>query len=79
MVEVKSPSDTHKSLTDKIQDFLSQGTQLGILINPEKRTVEIYRSNQDEVTLGDGDVLAVPDLLPGFEVAIADLWPPEFE
>ena len=79
MVEVKSPSDTLKSLRDKIQDFLSQGTQVGILINPEKRTVEIYRPNQKVVILGDGDVLTIPDLLPGFEVAVADLWSPEFE
>jgi Uma2 family endonuclease len=79
MVEVKSPSDTLKSLRDKIQEFLSQGTQVGILLNPEKHTVEIYRLNQDVVTLGDGDVLTIPDLLPGFEVAVADLWSPEFE
>jgi Uma2 family endonuclease len=79
MVEVKSPSDTLKSLRDKIQEFLSQGTQVGILLNPEKHSVEIYRPNQDVVTLGDGDILTVPDLLPGFEVAVADLWSPEFE
>ncbi len=42
-------------------------------------TVEIYRPNHDVVTLGDGDILTIPDLLPGFEVAVADLWSPEFE
>jgi hypothetical protein len=47
---------------------------LGILVNPEKHTVEIYRPNEDLVVLGDGDVLTVPDLLPGWDVAVADLW-----
>ena len=51
---------------------------MGILVNPEKHTVEIYRPNEDVVVLGDGDVLTIPDLLPGWEVAIADLWSPEF-
>ncbi len=78
MVEVKSPTDTIKSLRDKIRDFLSLGTKVGILVNPEKHTVEIYRPDEDVIALGDGDVLSVPDLLPGWEVAIADLWSPEF-
>jgi len=36
----------------------------------------VYRPG-DEVAelLGDGDFLQVPELLPGWSVAIADLWP----
>lgn len=79
MVEVKSPNDSLKSLRKKIEDFLAVGTRVGILINPEKHIVEIYRSGQDVIVLGDGDVLTVPDLLPGWEVPIVDLWSPEFE
>jgi Uma2 family endonuclease len=79
MVEVKSQECTLKSLRDKIKDFLSLGTQVGILINPENQTVKIYRLAQDVVILRDGDVLTVPDLFPGFEVVIAELWSPEFD
>ncbi|WP_309242642.1 Uma2 family endonuclease [Limnofasciculus baicalensis] len=61
-----------------MQDFLSQGTKVGILINPEKHRVEIYRLGEEVVILGDGDILSVPDLLPGWEVAVSDLWPLEF-
>ncbi|NET62105.1 MAG: Uma2 family endonuclease [Symploca sp. SIO2E6] len=78
MVEVKSPSDTLKSLRDKIQSFLSQGTKVGILINPERHRIEIYRLGEEVVILGDGDILAIPDLLPGFEIAVVDLWSVEF-
>jgi Uma2 family endonuclease len=78
MVEVKSPSDTLKSLRDKIKDFLAQGTRVGILINPEKHKLEIYRADSEPIILGDSDVLTVPDLLPGWEVAVSDLWSPEF-
>jgi len=78
MVEVKSPTDTLKSLRDKIQFFLEQGTKVGILMNPPQRRVEIYRPASEVEILGDGDVLMIPDLLPGFEVAIVDLWSPEF-
>ncbi|NEP14232.1 MAG: Uma2 family endonuclease [Symploca sp. SIO1A3] len=78
MVEVKSPTDSLPALRKKIQNFLSQGTKVGILINPDRHSVEIYRPGEEVVVLGDGDVLTVRDLLPGFEVAVSDLWSPEF-
>ena len=64
---------------EKIEEFLAVGTRVGILINPEKRIIEIYRLGQDVEILRDGDILTVPDLLPGWQVAVADLWLPEFE
>ncbi|MBW4691589.1 MAG: Uma2 family endonuclease [Lyngbya sp. HA4199-MV5] len=79
MVEVKSPSDSLTKLREKIDAFLSLGTRVGILINPEQRWVEIRRSLQEPITLYDGDTLTVPDLLPGWEVQITDLWAPEFD
>lgn len=79
MVEVKSPSDSLKKLRAKIDQFLAQGTRVGILIHPGQRWVEVRRSNTEPVTLKDGDVLTVPDLLPGWEVQISELWSPVFE
>jgi Uma2 family endonuclease len=79
MVEVKSPSDSLNSLQDKIRQFLEQGTQVGILINPEQRWLQVYRAGQDSLILRDGDVLTLPDLLPGWELQVSELWPPVFE
>jgi Uma2 family endonuclease len=78
-VEVKSPSDRLAKLREKIQDFLNAGTQVGILINPETKIIEIYRSGQDTVILGDFDILTIPDLLPGWQIAVSDLWALEFD
>jgi Uma2 family endonuclease len=52
---------------------------VGILIDPDKRTLTVYRLNQSPVTLGDKDTLTVPELLPGWELAISELWPPVFD
>ncbi|WP_448597344.1 Uma2 family endonuclease [Thermoleptolyngbya sp.] len=79
MVEVKSPSDTVEALESKIANFLAQGTQVGILINPEDTTVKVFRLGKDTTTLRSGDVLTLPDLLPGWSVAIAELWSPVFD
>ncbi|MHC5725346.1 MAG: Uma2 family endonuclease [Nostoc sp.] len=78
-VEVKSPSDNLEELRAKIQEFLSLGTKVGILLNPDERIVEVYNFGQEAIILRDGDILTVPELLPGWEVPIADLWPPEFD
>ena len=78
-VEVKSPSDNLEDLRVKIQEFLSLGTKVGILLNPDERIVEVYNFGQEAIILRDGDILTVPELLPGWEVPIADLWPLEFD
>ena len=79
MVEVKSPSDSVNDLENKIANFLQQGTQVGILVNPEDCTVRVFRSGEERVTLRDGDRLTIPDLLPGWSVAVSELWSPVFE
>ena len=78
-VEVKSPTDSLEAIRTKIQEFLLLGTRVGILINPDDRTVEVHRSGQAIITLHDGDVLTIPDVLPGWEVQVVDLWAPEFD
>ena len=79
MVEVKSPTDSLTNLRAKIDEFLELGTRIGILVNPEKEWVEIRRSGQEPVMLHNGDILTVPDLLPGWEVNVEDLWAVEFD
>jgi Uma2 family endonuclease len=79
MVEVKSPTDSLSKLREKIDEFLSLGTKVGILINPEQHWVEVCRMGQEPVTLHDGDMLTVPELFPGWQVLIDELWSPEFD
>ncbi|MCC5656890.1 Uma2 family endonuclease [Nostoc sp. XA010] len=79
IVEIKSKSDRIKPLEEKIQLFLQLGSVVGILIDPDQLTVTVYRLNQAPVVLENGDILTLPDLLPGWEMAISELWPPEFE
>ena len=78
-VEIKSKSDRIKTLKEKIQLFLELGSRVGILIDPDKLTLTVYRLNQEPVVLRDNDRLTLPDLLPGWELTVSELWPPEFE
>ncbi len=78
IVEVKSKTDSLEKLQAKIQEFISLGTQIGILIDPQARTIEVYRADRTE-RLQDGDILTLPDLLPGWELPVSEIWAPIFE
>lgn len=49
------------------------------MVDPRTRTMEVYRPQQEKVILQDSDTLTVPELLPGWELAVADVWAPEFD
>jgi Uma2 family endonuclease len=78
-VEIKSKTDRIKPLEEKIQLFLELGSTIGILIDPDELTLTVYRLNQQPVILRDDDKLTLPELLPGWELTVSELWPPEFE
>lgn len=79
MVEVKSKSDRIRPLEEKILQFLALGTQVGMLVDPDKETVTIYyRNDINPVILGNEDAIAIPELLPGWSVPVLELWPVVF-
>lgn len=78
VVEVKSSTDSIKRQKAKVERFIEHGSLCRVLIDPDKHIVTIYRADVDPVVLVDGDTLAVPDLLPGWEILVCDLWTPVF-
>ncbi|MGI0481036.1 Uma2 family endonuclease [Geminocystis sp. CENA526] len=46
VIELRSKSDRLKPLQEKMKEYLDSGLQLGWLINPQDKTVEIYRQNK---------------------------------
>lgn len=83
MFEVKSETDTLAKLRHKIQEFLKLGTQVGVLVDPRTQTLEVYRPGiervEDADTLHNDDVFTVPELLPGWEMPVVEIWAPVFE
>ncbi|MEG4586483.1 hypothetical protein QUA54_14855 [Microcoleus sp. MOSTC5] len=45
--------------------MIESGAKVGILIDPDKRTVTIYTPTAEPVVLRDGDTIAIPDIWPG--------------
>ena len=66
VVEVLSPGDRPGETLAKIADWLSAGTRLVWVIDPERRLARIYRQDGSESILGEADALEGEDILPGF-------------
>jgi len=78
VVEIKSQSDRIKPLVTKILNLIKLGAVMGILIDPDEETVTVYRHQGEPTILNNGDILTLPELLPGWELAVSELWPPIF-
>jgi len=78
VVEIKSQSDRIKPLVTKILNLIKLGAIIGILIDPDEETVTVYRSQGEPIVFHNGDILTLPELFPGWELAVCELWPPIF-
>ncbi|MEQ8960237.1 MAG: Uma2 family endonuclease [Coleofasciculus sp. C2-GNP5-27] len=74
VVELRSSSDTLKSVQDKMREYIDNGALLGWLIDPQQRRVEIYRAGQDVEVLENPAELSGEDVLPGFVVNLRRVW-----
>jgi Uma2 family endonuclease len=73
-VEVLSPNDRAKQVTRKITDYLENGVDLVWLIDPEDRTVTVYRRDRGPYLLREADELTGDDVLPGFACRVAEFF-----
>ena len=74
VIELRSPTDKLKTLQEKMQEYIDNGTCLGWLINPQDRQVEIYRQNQEVEVLNSPTNLSGEDILPGFILNLEPIW-----
>lgn len=72
-IEVKSPSNTLRELQDKCARYVQCGAFESWLINPESRTVEIYRVDGQQV-IEDGLSVTGSGPLSTFVLDLTDLW-----
>lgn len=74
VVEVISPNDSAGEVAAKIGEWFAAGVKQLWEVFPDTREVRVHRPDGTSTTLRGADVLAAPDLLPGFGVPVADLF-----
>jgi Uma2 family endonuclease len=75
VAEVQSPDDSIESMREKAQFYVLRGVHLTWLIFPRQQIVEVYRPEQSIEMLTVRDSLDGYDILPGFSLAVAELFP----
>jgi Uma2 family endonuclease len=79
-VELRSASDSLKTVQEKMREYIKNGVRLGWLIDPQNQQVEIYRPKQDvEILRRRSPLQTSPaslsgeDVLPGFILDLAQI------
>ena len=74
VIELRSSSDSIKTLREKMQEYIDNGVRLAWLIDPQTKQVEIYRQNQQVEILNSPDTVNGEDVLPGFVLNLNKIW-----
>jgi Uma2 family endonuclease len=73
-VEVVSPGDTKREVSEKVDMWLANGTAVVWIADPKPQTVVIRRVGQKPVTLTIGDEIRDEPLLPGFMLPLSKVF-----
>ena len=76
VIELKSTSDRLPPLRNKMQEDLANGAQLGWLIDPETRSVTIFRAAREMETLTGVESIAGEGPVAGFILELGAIWNP---
>jgi Uma2 family endonuclease len=75
VIELRSASDRLKPIQAKMQEYLENGVRLGFLLNPQDKSVEIYRQGQPVEVLQSPTAVFGEDVLPGFVLSLHEVFP----
>jgi Uma2 family endonuclease len=73
-VEVVSPGDTYTEVEEKAIEWIEAGALMVLALNPRKRSVTRYRSLNDITILNEDAILDLDEIVPGFKVAVKDIF-----
>jgi Uma2 family endonuclease len=73
-IEVLSKGNTKKEITRKLRDYFFAGTRLVWLVDPDKRTVEVFTAPDQSVLLTEEQTLDGGEVLPGFSLPVKQIF-----
>ena len=73
-VEIRSPRQSARGLIRKCSRYIARGVQIALLVDPDDRTIRLFRADGSITTLSGDDRIDVDAVLPGFELTVAGLF-----
>jgi Uma2 family endonuclease len=73
-VEVLSPNDLVIEVDAKREEYLRAGVRLIWIVNPDTRTMQVYRADGSTSLLREHDELSGEDVIPGFSCRVSSIF-----
>lgn len=77
VVEIMSPTNTWTEVQKKLAEYFAIGVQMMWVVDPQLEQVHVYRSPEQVKLLRKQETLAGEEVLPGFEVALTEIFEAE--
>lgn len=76
-IELRSPSDDLDTIKAKMDEYIANGLRLGWLIDPEEKSIYVYRPNVAVQKLENMNKISADPELPGFTLDLIEVWNPQ--
>jgi len=74
VIELRSPSDRLVTLQEKMVEYVENGARLGLLLDPARRRVYVYKPGEPVRELADPEEVSADPILPGFVLKPREVW-----
>jgi Uma2 family endonuclease len=74
IVEIRSKNDSTSEIATKVADYLKAGVLLIWVVEPDRESVVEHRPNSQPKVHPKTDSLTCEDIIPGFQLPLADLF-----
>ncbi len=74
VVELVSPSDRLPTVQTKMLEWMENGAALGWLLDPDRRTLYVYRPGQDPEKLENPAEVRGEGIVEGFRLELNEIW-----
>lgn len=77
IVEIMSPANTWMEAQEKLAEYFAVGVKMVWIVDPQLEQVHVYRSPEQMKLLHKQDALTGEEILPGFTVALKEIFDAE--
>jgi Uma2 family endonuclease len=74
IIELRSETDRLRPLMEKMQEYIDNGAEMGLLIDRNKRQVHVYRRGRKPKIMHDPTMVDCEPTLPRFALDMTDIW-----
>jgi Uma2 family endonuclease len=74
IVETLSPGDSAVEVEEKIASWLKAGVRAALTVNPQSRSITVYRSLSEITILTDKDELDLNGVVRGFRCSVSEIF-----